>query len=172
MNDAKQLFWEAIDWLRESYFEHRFFAERDIVWTVQKRLIDEISRKDLPYRVFHNYTIELKNENIYADLVLIRPKETVEVAAEFKYEPAHRRSKIDIPPGKFNVVRWPEVEKDVVRIKDCVNEKRVQYACSLLIDEGGHFKKNEPPLGGRWERWSSEIHVLISEAKNHSINSN
>ena len=185
MIGAKQLFWVAVDWLRESYSEHRFFLERDVVWTVQKRLFGEIKRQGLPYRVFNDFPIQKgKRRGISADLVLLGPEDTVEVAAEFKYEPAHCRATRDIWDSKFSpsVVFWkskkdPDVADDITRVQKFVKCGRAQYACSLFIDEGCYFKNREPHPDSRWESWnvgesSSEIHVLISEAKNHSKYSN
>ena len=58
--------------------------------TVQNRSIDEVSRQCLPYRVFNDFPVlKGKHRGISADLVLLGAEERVEVAAEFKYEPAH-----------------------------------------------------------------------------------
>ena len=54
---ATELFENAMDWLREHYGEYRFFAERDVVWTVQKQILATIEGAQLPYRVFNDLTI-------------------------------------------------------------------------------------------------------------------
>ena len=167
---AAKLFWAAIDWLRESYSQHQFFVERDVVWTVQKRLIDEISRQGLPYRVFNDFPVlKGKRRGISADLVLLGEEGTVAVAAEFKYEPWHGRGNRDILPSKFPVVEWgiAGVAKDIDRIRNFVEQGAAQAAFSLFIDEGGYFSHREPHSGSRWERWNvgegtPEISVLIS----------
>ena len=109
--DAATLFENTMDWLRDAYGEHRFFVERDIVWTAQLRLLQEVEQANLPYRVFNDYTLFGKTR---ADLALLNG-EVVEVAAEFKYEPSHARSG-EFGPGKFPVVAWTgegSVAKDV-----------------------------------------------------------
>ena len=49
---ADELFWDAIDWLTESYPQHRFFMERDVVWTVQKRLLEQVCWHNLPHKIY------------------------------------------------------------------------------------------------------------------------
>ena len=167
---AAKLFWDAIDWLRESYSQHQFFVERDVVWTVQKRLIDEISRQDLPYRVFNDFPVLKGNRRgISADLVLLGAEGTVEVAAEFKYEPSHSLENRDILPGKFPVVEWgiDGVAKDIDRVRNFVEQGAARAAFSLFIDEGDYFSHREPHAGSQWEQWNvgegtPEISVLIS----------
>ena len=170
---AADLFKAAIEWLRKSYSQHRFFVERDVVWTVQKHLMKEISRQDLPYRVFNDFPIlQGPRRGISADLVLLGKKDTVELAAEFKYEPSHRRANVDIWHTKFPVVFWGSegVAKDIGRIREFVKKGHVQVAFSLFIDEGSYFAHREPHSGSRWERWNDtdgmpDVSVLISEAK-------
>ena len=163
-NAATLLFWEAINWLRESYSQHRFFLERDVVWTVQKRLIDEISRQGLPYRVFNDFPVmKGKRRGISADLVLLGAQERVEVAAEFKYEPSHKRD--DISPGKFPVVYWGSkgVAKDIDRVRHFVKQGAARTAISLFVDEGSYFRKRKPHFGSRWDEGTPAPSVLISQ---------
>ena len=167
---ASKLFWAAIDWLRESYSRHRFVTERDVVWTVQKRLIEEVLRQGLPYRIFNDFPVlKGKRRGISADLVVLGAEESVEVAAEFKYEPSHRRRNLDIWHTKFPVVSWGSdgVAKDIVRVRNFVEQGAAGNAFSLFIDEGGAFAHRQPHSGSRWERWNigegmPEISVLVS----------
>ena len=49
------LFEDTLDWLRINYDEFRFFVERDLVWTAQKRLSLQVAERDLPLSVFNDY---------------------------------------------------------------------------------------------------------------------
>ena len=115
-----ELFENAMDWLREHYGEYRFFAERDVVWTVQKRIMEEIQATGLSYRVFNDHTMP---SGAHADLVILADDGSVVVAAEFKYEPSHGRSVNrggDISPTKFPVAVWADIGNDVQRIRQYV----------------------------------------------------
>jgi hypothetical protein len=81
----------------------------------------------------------------------------VEVAAEFKYEPAHARS--DIWPSKFPVVFWGRegVGGDMERIQRFVSEGKARVAYSLFIDEGSHFRHRDPPTESKWMDWEVSV---------------
>ena len=170
-NEVRQLVLDVLDWLRDTYSSHRFFTERDVEWTVQKRLWHEICSRQLPYEVFHNFRMPRDPKSL-ADLVVVRrprqPTEPVEFAIEFKYEPAHSRN--DILPGKFPVVEdWKKVVCDVDRVQRFVREKHARSACSLFIDEGGYYRKQEAAPNSCWKDWDintspDQVFVLISEA--------
>jgi len=135
---ARELFREAMDWLRENYASFRFYTERDVVWTVQERLRRDIEERGLPLRVFNDYgVLPGKRRSFSADLAVLDEHEKVLLAVEFKYEPSHRRS--DIPKKKFPVVFWGKegVGKDVDRVERFVTEGDVVQALALFIDEGG-----------------------------------
>ena len=53
----KELFEDTLDWLRETYWTHDFYVERDLVWTIQKKLSRMIVERKLPFRVFNDYPI-------------------------------------------------------------------------------------------------------------------
>ena len=84
--EAIELFESTIEWLRSQYAGYRFFTERDVVWTIQLRMLEEIERTHLPYRVVNEYRLGGPR----ADLVVLAGG-SVEVAVEFKYEPSHAR---------------------------------------------------------------------------------
>ena len=93
------------------------------------------------------------------------PDGRVEVALEFKYEPAHDRS--DIPSEKFPVVDWGNegVAKDIERVRRFVEEGRAGIARSYFIDEGGAFRHRELHPGSHWAHWGGEWWLLVAEAR-------
>jgi hypothetical protein len=121
---AAALFEEAIAWLGENYGEFEFWIERDLVWTVQSRLRKVIGDRGLPYAIFKDYPmLPGPRRTRSADLVIRGPGTTVLVAAEFKYEPSHRRPGfLTLPTNKFPVVDWGNegVAKDLTRIREFV----------------------------------------------------
>lgn len=150
----------CLDWLRETYWEHRFFVERDLVWTLQKRLRLTLAEVDQSYRVFNDYPIMPGNRRaLCTDLAILRGQ-TVELSVEFKYEPDHRRggATSEIWPTKLNpsVVFWGKdgVLKDVDRCRKYVAEDRCESATSIFIDEGGLFRHRTPHPGTRWLDWT------------------
>ena len=167
---ATELFENAMDWLREHYGEYRFFAERDVVWTVQKHILATIEDAQLPYRVFNDYALS-KGERPIPDLVILSSDDSVEVIAEFKYEPSHSRSTKsggDIPSTKFPVVLWTDksgsVAKDVERTREYVEKGKTKVAYSVFIDEGGAFNYRNPHPGSEWLNWGEGRWVLWSQA--------
>lgn len=154
MKEATELFESAMAWLQQNYAGFRFFVERDVVWTVQTRVIELIETHILPYRVFNDYPILSGNRrSICVDLAILDCTDSVELAAEFKFEPDHRRS--DVWPTKFPVVFWGHdgVGKDVERIQTFVSCGAARAAYSVFIDEGGAFRHRIPHGGSRWIDW-------------------
>lgn len=156
--DAATLFESTMDWLRGAYGEHRFFLERDIVWTAQLRLLQEVEQANLPYRVLNDYTLF---RGTRADLAILNGG-AVEVAAEFKYEPSRARSG-EFGPGKFPAVFWTgdgSVEKDVQRVHDYAAQGNAKTAYAVFIDEGGYFRRRDPHPGGEWRDWDNGVSAL------------
>jgi hypothetical protein len=54
---AAALLDEAMCWLREQYRQFEFWAERDVVWTLQTRLRRIIGERQLRYEVFNDYPL-------------------------------------------------------------------------------------------------------------------
>ena len=166
-----ELFEFAIETLERQYSTHRFFMERDVVWTVQLQIIGDIERLGLPYRVFNDYDIGAGNK--YPDLVVLDNDDNVEVAAEFKYEPSHDRNASDggdIQESKFSVVSWRgenSVLESVQRVKDYVGSRRAKTAYSVLIDEGSYHRRmrKNPPPGCVWIEWYNGVYVLWCPVK-------
>ena len=170
--EAAELFENTMAWLQEHYGEFRFFAERDVVWTVQRQIIREIEDNNLPYRVFNEFPIVPgTRRSKSADLVILNDRESVEVAIEFKYEPSPARksdrggdiwrSKIESP-----VVSWPGVVKDIERVRKYVEQDRADIAYAVLIDEGGRIYRShpQPPQGSEWIDWGQGRWVLWTQA--------
>ena len=155
---SAMLFESAIDWLRENYEGHRFYAERDIVWTVQTQLNKKIEELNLPYQVFNDYTIESR---VRVDLAILNSG-IVEVVAEFKYEPSRARSTDnggDIIKTKFPVVFWSEIEKDIGRIQGFVQNGQAKAGYSVFIDEGSYFSgRSANPA--EWQKWDGSVSAL------------
>jgi hypothetical protein len=171
MSDAVQLVADVLAWLRNSYGEHRFFQERDIVWTVQRQIAQWIVERHLPFRVFNDHpVVPGRRRSLTADIAIVDRDSLIEVTMEFKYEPSHVRKDIDIWPSKFTptVVFWGKegVAGDVSRIQTFAAERRARFACSVFIDEGGYFHRRYPephPLT-KWLEWGNDVWVLYSEA--------
>ncbi len=167
---ATELYEESIDWLSKHYSSFRFFKERDIAWTVQNHIFNVIQDRGLPLAVYDNHKITGKE---LTDLVIVEEKTgIILVAAEFKYEPDHKRK--DITQGKLNpkVVPWGDKEKysviqDIYRIKKLVDQDYVITDYVIFIDEGGHHTSHEEPEDCIWVKWGMSpyspelIYVLI-----------
>ena len=163
---AAWLFEGSLEWLRNRYPSYRFFTERDIVWTVQMHISQEIDRLGLPYQVFNDHTIMGRKQT---DLAIL-DGEDIEVAAEFKYEPSHARKADrggDIWPSKFPVVVWAgerSVEEDVQRVHQYVEQQNAKVAYSIFIDEGSYFRRRPPHPRSKWIDWGRDVSVLWSQA--------
>lgn len=152
---------QGLDRLHATYWDHGFFVERDVVWTLQRWLRETVRREGLPFRIFHDYPIVPKPRRaLCTDLAILTDAGEVAVAVEIKYEPDHARGVGDaaeIWPTKLNpsVVFWGKdgVLHDVERCQHFVAEDRCQTAMSLFIDEGGAFRHRPPHPGTRWIDW-------------------
>jgi len=158
-NVAYKLFKESLDWLRENYGSFTFFTERDLEWMLQTHIADEITQKNLPYRIFNDWPIERGKK--YADLVIRSTTESdefkVEVAIEIKYEPDHKRKDFRKKKLESPIVSWSDntnqssVTGDVKRIKTFVEADRAVTGYAIFIDEGSYFRnKKKMPDGCEW----------------------
>jgi len=172
MESSTDLFLSTVEWLRENYSSFRFFAERDVVWTVQKRVLELVEQKGIPYKVFNDYPIlpGKGRRSRSVDLAIINQDQIIEVAVEFKYEPSRKRQ--DICSHKLPVVFWTGeygVGKDVERIREFISAGKAEMAYSVFIDEGGRYRKRTPYPQSRWIDWGSnetevcEVSVLWSQ---------
>ena len=150
----EQIFLDSLDWLWRNYGDYSFFAERDVVWTLQNQIRDSLTRNASPFRVFHGYPMT-KGKRMNADLALVDPQGKVELAAEFKYEPDPARGRLDgdVWPTKLPAVFWSgrgSVVEDAQRVHQFVDEGVTPVAYSVFVDEGGRFRTREEPGGARW----------------------
>jgi hypothetical protein len=82
---ADDLFDDALEWLKENYGSFRFFVERDVVWTVQLRLLEVIAKQNLSFQIFNDYPIlPGSRRSLSADLVILDDSGAIMLAAEFK----------------------------------------------------------------------------------------
>jgi len=101
-------------------------------------------------------------------LAILGEDNSVEIAAEFKYEPAHSRKYLNIWPTKFPVVPWKgegSVAKDIEHIRRSVTEGGTRTAYAILIDEGRYFAWRDPFPGSEWLDWGNGISVLWAQLR-------
>ena len=159
---------QALAWLCRHYTEYCFFTERDIVWTVQTYLLDQIEGADLACQVYNDYPIlPGLRRSLSADLAIVNANGVVESVMEFKYEPAHHRS--DILKQKLPVVDWTSVIADIQRVHDFVAQSKASTGYSVFIDEGGAFQHRRPPANAEWQEWGSGRWVLLSRVSTSSL---
>jgi hypothetical protein len=154
VQQASELFEETIEWLRSNYGQFTFFLERDVVWTLQSHINAVIRERKFPFHVFSDYPMfPGKRRRLCTDLAIVDPDGSVGVAAEFKYEPSHKRS--DILQNKLPVVFWGKegVGKDIERIRQYVEKGKARVAYAVFIDEGGFFHHRTPHPGSKWLDW-------------------
>lgn len=152
---AEKVFKDALDWLAATYPKHGFSVERDLVWTLQRRLLRMIRKDGILWRVFNDYPmLSGPHRALSADLVIVDEAKGVLLAAEFKFEPNHERH--DISEGKFPVCVWKDIEKDCLRVNEFVAQGKAHIAYAILIDEGGYFRGRTPSLAQTWSRWRGD----------------
>jgi hypothetical protein len=166
---VEEVFCCALRWLQENYFRFRFYTERDIVWTIQQYAIQLVENRRLNFKVYNDYPIAFHDKCARVDLAFLDESDLIALALEFKYEPSHQRK--DILPTKFPVILWDEVKKDIERIHYFVESGKAQATCSILIDEGGYFRKRPPAERSDWIDWNHDainrypVALLLSKAK-------
>ena len=57
METALDVFNKTLKWIEENYSKYTFFAERDIVWTFQKKVQEIILENNLSLKVFNDHPI-------------------------------------------------------------------------------------------------------------------
>lgn len=146
------LFEDVLAWLNESYDQFTFYVERDVVWTIQGELIRKIRERQMPLRIFNDFAVvKGPRRGLCADLAILDQSNKVKLAAEFKYEPDHRRT--DILRQKLPVVGWKDMEKDISRIREFIEAGAIEAGYTVFIDEGGFFRRREAHLGSSWIDW-------------------
>lgn len=158
---AEKLFEMTLDWLKLNYGDYEFFAERDLVWTMQNKLRAITIADNLSFKVYNDFPIiKAMRRSLTTDLAILNERNEVEVAVEFKYEPDHQRgtgATKSIWPSKLSpsVVFWGKegVAKDVERAKRYVDQKKSKLGIAVFIDEGRLFRHRHPHLGTKWIDW-------------------
>lgn len=162
MNEAAQMFEDAIRSFRDAYDDQPFFVERDIVYSVQLHLWKLVRERGLDWSVFNDYPmLPGLRRSRSADLAIRSDTGHVLLAAEFKYEPAHRR--MDLLSHKFPVVGWNDPLKDISRIREFVTAGKTPVAYAVLVDEGRYFRARNAHVGSEWIDWNArtpEGHVV------------
>jgi hypothetical protein len=157
---ADDVFAIAMDWLRQHYDRYIFFAERDVVWTIQTKVIDMIAQHELPLKVFNDHRVQMRGRRVYCDLI-ITSGEHVQLGVEFKYEPSHARGDRDIPARKFPVCFWGDdgVGSDIAKAREFVGSGFMPLAHAILIDEGRYWRRlrEEPHNGANWVDWGDAV---------------
>jgi len=154
MNSAFQLFEEAIMWLKANYRNFRFFNERDIVWTLQLHLLEQIESQHLPLKVFDNHKMQNKTQ---VDLAILEQGDgSILFVVELKYEPDHSRT--DVSAGKLfpSKVFWDSnrnhgVVQDIDRIVNLIKGGYSEVGYVAFIDEGGHHSWRKAPNKSMWD---------------------
>lgn len=149
---------EAVDWLREHYADYEFWVVRDVVWTLQTHLRWLVGERGLPYLVLNDYPMLAGTRRALSADLVVRDRPTGGmVAAEFKYEPAHRRTEFMATPGKLPVVLWGAegVAKDLGRIREFVEAGAATAAYAVFIDEGRYFRHRPAHPGSEWVDWDA-----------------
>lgn len=172
MKKSEELLLSTMEWIKSRYPEFRFVMERDLVWTIQKQLVDLISANQLPLRVYNDYPmLPSTHRSLSVDLAIVNDKNLVELAVEFKFEPSHKRK--DITSGKFPVVSKEGVQKDILRAYEFIEKEKADVTYSVFLDEGGYFlTKIHSDHQSRWIDWGKydspifNVHMLITRFSN------
>lgn len=147
---------EALDWLRETYGERRFFKERDVEAALQQRMTELFEERRSDWRVYENHRLPGKQ----LDLAVVDRHQPREVALgiELKYEPDHARAGEDMrgDTAKFPVCLADEIEKDIHQVERCVRERLIKVGYALLLDEGGYWRTRHTPPGGDCTVWGND----------------
>lgn len=156
-----EIFEKSIETLREQYSEHRFKLECDVVEAVRLQMVGDVKCLGLPYQVCKEFAIDVSpGKTRRADLAIVSGS-SVELVAEFKYEPSHNRhQEFSNTPSKFPVVEWKCVLNDVQRAQNFVCSGQAKIAYSIFIDEGSHFSREKAPPGSEWRPWENDVSIL------------
>ena len=151
---ARTLMLDGLSWLQGSYDQHRFFVERDVVWTLQRWLLRESDARGLPLRILNDYGVEPgPRRSLSADLAILGASKVPLLAAEFKFEPSHRRT--DIDRRKFPVTDWDGICHDIERIRRWVHEGLIGEGFAIFVDEGGAARRRPAEAGCEWVDWGN-----------------
>jgi len=152
--EATDMFERAVKWLAQHYSSYHFFTERDIEWTLQLHLLQEIKERKLDLAVFEKHRMPNRKQ---VDLAVVEHATgSVLCVVELKYEPDHARG--DIFPGKFPKIFWNSrknhgVIQDIDRIGTFVESGACEVGYCLFIDEGRYHRERGEPKNSMWVDW-------------------
>ena len=119
--DPEAVLLQALDWLRDTYREHRFFKERDVEAALQRRMNELFEERRADWRVYENHKVPGKQ----IDLAVVDRHHPARVAlgVELKFEPDHARAGADM---RGDTARFPVCfAEDIARDIDSVDRKSV-----------------------------------------------
>ena len=131
---AERVFLAAIADLKLSYSDQTFWVERDVVLWLQRRITGMLPTG---MTVFNDFGLMPGPRRARSADLAILDGGRVQLAAEFKFEPAASRT--DIMANKLPVIGWGDYEKDVERIKEFVGAGVTPLGWAICIDEGGRY---------------------------------
>lgn len=154
--DPETVLLQALDWLRDTYREHRFFKERDVEAVLQRRMNELFEERRADWRVYENHKVPGKQ----LDLAVVDRHHpgAVVLGVELKYEPDHGRAGADMrgDTAKFPVCFAEEIGRDVASVRRCVAERLVDVGYALLLDEGGYWRTRQTRPQGDCRLWGSD----------------
>ena len=154
--DPESVLLQALDWLRDTYRDHRFFKERDVEAALQQRMNELFEERRSDWRVYENHRVPGKQ----LDLAVVdrRHPGVVALGVELKYEPDHSRAGGDMrgDTAKFPVCLAEEIARDVESIRRCAAEGLIDVGYALLLDEGGYWRTRQTPPQGDCQLWGSD----------------
>lgn len=154
--DPDAVFLEALDWLRDTYRQHRFFKERDVEAVLQARMTELFEERRSDLRVYENHRVPGKQLDL---AVVDRGKPTtVLLGIELKYEPDPKRAGADIrgDTAKLPVCLREEIARDIAEIQRCATEGLIRAGYALLLDEGGYWRDRRTPPSGELTLWGKD----------------
>ncbi|MGZ6564589.1 MAG: DUF6946 family protein [Solirubrobacteraceae bacterium] len=166
--DPEAVLLQALDWLRDTYRQHRFFKERDVEGALQARMNELFEERRADWRVYENHKLPGKQ----LDLAVVdrrRPANVV-LGVELKFEPDHARAGGDIrgDTAKFPVCLADEIARDVDAVRRCVTEGLMDLGYALLVDEGGYWRSRQTPPGGECQISGSDTKTQGTGAIRHA----
>lgn len=178
VQNSWQLLEQALAWLKDNYKSFRFFAERDIVWTLQTHIFREAEIQKLPFKIYDNHKLAGGKQ---VDLAVLNMDNSADTVIEIKYEPDHHRAGLDISAGKLNPSkvfwnsrRYGGVEPDIDRVRKFVAQGVTKTGFCIFIDEGSHFSWRSSPEGSMWVDWGespySKARISVLTARFPSLN--
>lgn len=153
-----QLVENALVWLKDNYKSFRFFAERDVVWTLQTHMLREAEMQKLPLKIYDNHKLAIFRKQV--DLAVLNMDDSADTVIEIKYEPDHHRAGLDISAGKLKPSRVTWASRgfdtpvsDIDRVRRFVAQGVTKSGFCIFIDEGSHFSWKPSPEGSMWVDW-------------------